>query len=189
MLSSHSADSTVRTLTFALKTNLLFDALLVPNIGAEFYLGDGWTVGAMGMFAWWSDRGRDRFERVYGGEVEGRRYFGSRYADRPLSGHHVGVYAQMLTYDLEWGGTGYLSDFSYGVGVSYGYLLPLTQCLNIDFSLGLGYFGGKYKKYKPSDGHYVWQETLKRNWWGPTKLEVSLVWIIGGSKKKGGCHE
>lgn len=164
--------------------------MLVPNVGIEFSLGRGWTVGAMGMFAWWSDRGRNRFERVYGGEVEGRRYFGSLPEGRALSGHHLGVYAQMLTYDLEWGGSGYLSDLSYGAGVSYGYSLPIGRRLNLDFTLGVGYFGGKYKKYTPAGGHYVWDATRKRNWWGPTKLEVSLVWILGdGLKKKGGRYE
>lgn len=28
-----------------LKTNLVYDALLVPNIGVEFALGKGWTLG------------------------------------------------------------------------------------------------------------------------------------------------
>jgi hypothetical protein len=24
----------------------------------------------------------------------------------------------------------------------------------------------------------VWDSTHKRHWWGPTKAEVSLVWVI-----------
>jgi hypothetical protein len=59
----------------------------------------------------------------------------------------------------------------------------------MDFTLGAGYFGGKYYEYVPLDGCYVWQCTKKRNWVGPTKLEVSLVWLIGCdnyNKKKGG---
>lgn len=35
-----------RNLYFAVKTNMLYDALLVPNIGVEFYLGKDWSVGA-----------------------------------------------------------------------------------------------------------------------------------------------
>ena len=31
----------------SLKTNLLYDAALVPNIGAEFYVGRGWSLGGM----------------------------------------------------------------------------------------------------------------------------------------------
>ena len=29
----------------ALKTNMLYDALLVPNAGVELHVGKGWTVG------------------------------------------------------------------------------------------------------------------------------------------------
>ena len=32
----------------------------------------------------------------------------------------------------------------------------------------------------PMDNHYVWKATKKRNWFGPTKAEVSLVWLLGG---------
>ena len=68
-------------------------------------------------------------------------------------------------------------------------LLPLAKRLNLDFNLGLGYWGGKYKEYLPIEGHYVWQSTKQRHWWGPTKAEVSLVWLLGKSNsnpQKGG---
>ena len=39
--------------------------------------------------------------------------------------------------------------------------------------------GGEYKEYLPQDGHYVWQSTKRRHWIGPTKAEISLVWLIG----------
>jgi|GEM_PF-6135277 len=37
----------------------------------------------------------------------------------------------------------------------------------------------RYKEYLPQDGHYVWQSTKRRHWIGPTKAEISLVWLIG----------
>ena len=37
---------------FALKSNLLYDALLVPNLSLEASIGSGWTLGAGGMLAW-----------------------------------------------------------------------------------------------------------------------------------------
>lgn len=76
-------------------------------------------------------------------------------------------------------------------GVSYGYSLPLTSRLNMDFTLGLGYLGGIYKEYLPIDDHYVWQKTRRMNWFGPTKAEISLVWLIGRGNKnaqKGGIR-
>lgn len=172
----------------AIKTNLLYDAALVPNVGLEFYLGKGWSVCGDWMHAWWSKDAKHRYWRVYGGELEVRKYFGRKAAEKPLQGHHLGVYAQGLTYDFETGGKGYLSDFGYGVGVEYGYSLPVAKRLNIDFGLGVGYGGGKYKVYDPEDGCYVYKETKKRRWFGPTKAEISLVWLLGhgNENKKGG---
>lgn len=172
----------------AVKTNLLYDAALVPNVGLEFYLGKGWSVCGDWMYTWWSKDAKHRYWRVYGGELEVRKYFGRKAAEKPLQGHHLGVYAQGLTYDFETGGKGYLSDFGYGVGVEYGYSLPVAKRLNIDFGLGVGYGGGKYKVYDPEDGCYVYKETKKRRWFGPTKAEISLVWLLGhgNENKKGG---
>ena len=60
--------------------------------------------------------------------------------------------------------------------------------LNIDFSLGVGYFGGRYKEYVPMDDCYVWQKTENLRWFGPTRAEIALVWILGGDRRstKGG---
>ena len=100
------------------------------------------------------------------------------------------MYGQIVTYDFELGGKGYLGDkWSYGGGVAYGYSLPVGHRFNVDFTLGIGYLGGLYKEYIPLDGHYVWQTTKKRRWFGPTKAGISLVWLIGRgnySRKKGG---
>lgn len=183
----------------SLRTNMLYDALAVPNIGAEFYLGRGWTVGADWMYGWWKTDRRHRYWRIYGGDVAVRRYFGRAAEEKPLTGHHIGVYAQVLTYDFEWGGRGYMAGepggdifdrAHFGAGVEYGYSLPIARRLNIDFNIGIGYLGGKYYEYLPEDKCYVWQATRNRRWFGPTKLAVSLVWLIGRgnyNKAKGGA--
>ena len=75
-----------------------------------------------------------------------------------------------------------VDDWSFGGGVAYGYAMPIARRLNLDFSIGLGYFRGDFKEYQPIDEHYVWQRTKRRNWIGPTKAEITLVWHIGGKK-------
>lgn len=166
----------------ALKTNLLYDALLVPNAGIEFRFADRWSAGADYMHAWWSNDRKHRYWRCYGGEVTLRRYFGGT----PFTGHHVGIYGTMLTYDFEFSEKGWQSDgFSYGGGLEYGYSLPVARRLNIDFSIGVGYFGGRYKEYVPMDDCYVWQSTRRRHWFGPTRAQISLVWILGGECRSG----
>lgn len=169
-----------------LSTNVLYDAALVPNVGVGIYLGKRMTLYADWMHAWWSRNSKHRYWRCYGAEIGLRRYFG----DKPFSGHHVGVYGQGLTYDFEFSGKGRQSDgMSFGGGIEYGYSLPLGRCLNLDFSIGVGYFGGRYKEYEPMDECYVWQATRRLNWFGPTKAGISLVWIIGGNNRtKGGAR-
>lgn len=179
-----------RPFCMAVKTNLLYDAVLIPDIGVEFCLGKNWSVAGNWMYAWWKSDRKHNYWRIYGGDVELRRWFGRRAVEKPFSGHHVGLYGQIVTYDFELGGKGYLGDkWSYGGGVAYGYSLPVGHRFNVDFTLGIGYLGGSYKEYIPLDGHYVWQTTKNRRWFGPTKAGISLVWLIGRgnySRKKGG---
>ena len=75
---------------------------------------------------------------------------------------------------------------SWSVGAEYGYSLPIAHRFNIDFSLGVGYMWGKYYEYIPIDDCYVWQATKMRRWFGPTKAEVSFVWLINANIAKGG---
>lgn len=173
---------------FVLKTNLLHDIVAVPDIGVEIPVGEYWSVGAEWMYAWWKNDSRHRYWRVYGGEIEARRWFPMRRnAGSLLSGHHVGLYGQMLAYDFEWGGKGRLGDrWSWGAGLSYGYSLPIADRLNIDFSVGVGYLQGRYMEYHPEDGCYVWDSTHVGKWFGPTKAGISLVWFIGGRDLKRG---
>lgn len=201
MLSVPEPDAPVDTRTFywALKTNALYDVLLVPNVGVEFCLDKNWSVGTNWMYAWWKNDVNRRW-RVYGGDVYARRWFGRKADAKPLTGHHVGVYAQALTYDFCLDEKGYMGGepggnlwdkLHYAFGVEYGYSLPIARRLNLDFALGVGYMGGTYHEYRVMDDCKVWQATKNRRWFGPTKAEVSLVWLLNTSninKKKGGAR-
>ena len=194
VVAEESAAAERKPFYMALKTNLLYDAALIPNLGAEFYVGRGWSVGGSWMYAWWNSDRKHNYWRIYGGELDIRKYFGRRAGEKPLTGHHLGLYGQMLTYDFELGGKGYMGGrpggtlwdkMHWGVGLEYGYSLPVGRRLNLDFGIGVGYLGGEYWEYTPQDDHYLWLRTKKRHWFGPTKAEVSLVWLIG----RGNCNE
>lgn len=182
----------------ALKTNMLYDALLLPNIGAEFYVGKNFSVTGDWMYGWW-DRDRTHYYwRAYGGILGARWWFGKAAQEKPLTGQHLGIFAGVVTYDFELGKGGIMGGIPRGTlwdrcnfisGVEYGYSLPVTRRLNIDFSLAIGYMGGKYIKYEPKYGFYIWQSTHRLHWFGPTKAEISLVWLIGcdnWNRSKGG---
>ena len=175
----------------SVKTNGLYDLALVPNIGLEFSLKNHWSLGLDYIGSWWWSDKRHRYWQCYGGYFTIRRYFSNYPTLRRGEGgaaHHVGLYLSALTYDVEWGGRGYqAARFGFGFGMEYGYSLPIAKRLNLDFTLGIGFQDGEYKEYLPTydgTGHYVWQSTHKRHWFGPTKAEVSLVWLLWKGGKR-----
>lgn len=194
------ASKKCRPFYMGLKTNMLYDALLLPNIGAEFYIGKNWSVIADWMYGWW-DRDRSHYYwRAYGGNLGARWWFGKKATERPLTGHHIGLFAGVITYDFELGRGGIMGGLPRGTlwdrcnfvsGVEYGYSLPVARRLNIDFTVGFGYMGGKYLNYEPKYSFYIWQSTHHISWIGPTKAEISLVWLLGCdnyNRKKGGMR-
>lgn len=175
----------LKSTPFALSTNMLYDAALVPNLGATIGLGWDNLLSVNWMHAWWSNSSTHRFWRIYGGDIEFSRYIGHCSSSSTLTGHHIGPYFSILSYDIQRGRNhnGYQSDnLTYAVGISYGYSIPIARQFNIDFSIGLGYQWGKYKKHRPIDSHDVWQSTHNRRWLGPTRLSISLVWLINTGK-------
>ncbi len=175
-------------------TNMLYDVLLTPNIGAGISIGDRVTLLVDWMYARWNNHDRRLYWRIYGGDVEVRCRIGTRVKGSPLGGHHVGVYGSMACYDFQGGRShiGVLSDFwNYAAGVSYTYSLPVSTHFNIDFNLGVGYLWVRYKKHIPIDDCDVWLSTHKMGWFGPTRAGVTLVWLIGNQVKnsrKGGAR-
>ena len=172
----------------AIKTNMIYDLVAVPNISAEFYLGKGFSLSAGYTHAWWKNEAKNWFWRYYGAEASLRWWFGKRSRIKPLQGHHIGVNYQMMTYDFQLGNQGVLAGKpggtlidrpSHTVALEYGYSVAIARRLNLDFVVGAGYNWGIFDEYIPIDGHYVWQSTKRRQYIGPTKLEVSLVGLIG----------
>lgn len=163
-----------------IRTNGLYDAVAVPNLGIDMYVSKAVSVGVNWMYSWWNSDRIHRYWRTYGGDVHADYWF-----DPTLlwSGHHVGVYAQMGTYDFEWKGVGYQGPkWTWGGGLSYGYSVWLSNHFSLDFNLGLGYAQGKRYEYTPglsSDKKYYLDKTKTMHWVGPTKLEVSLIWKLG----------
>ena len=137
------------------------------------------SLGANWMYAWWNNDILPWYHRIYGGDIELRQYFGRRAAAKPLQGWHIGLYGQMLTYDFMADMDGIIQNkWSWSAGLALGYSIPVRKRLNIDFTLGAGYHWGKYKTYHKDDNCYVWESTRQRKWIGPTRLEVSLVWLL-----------
>ena len=167
----------------AIKTNLLYDAVLVPNIGAEVNCYKNFTFYTDLMYAGWRFPSKHFYWDLYGLQVGIRKYFGRQAGIRSFTGHHIGFYANAFAYDLQAGNIGQQTpSVNLGGGLDYGYSFPITPAMNIDLEFGLGYLGGKYYEYIVEDDHNTWQGTVRRAWFGPTKASVSLVWLIRSNK-------
>lgn len=171
---------------FAVKTNLLYDIALLPDLALEFSLGNRWSIEIGGQWSWWSSPTDHEYcWRIQSAGLELRKWLGKK--DRtPLTGHYLGLYGMAGTYDVRFNNkTGYLSDMSYSFGLSYGYALPIGRSWNLEFGLAVGYLGGEYQTYGVYNERYEIFPKIadkKMNYFGPTKAKVSLVWLIGSGK-------
>ncbi|MCD8274960.1 MAG: DUF3575 domain-containing protein [Alistipes sp.] len=166
----------------ALKTNLLYDAILMPSLEVEYRIDNRWSVNLEGEVAWWSSDSKHKYYQIATISPEVRYWFGTR---KPWHGHYVGVFAGGSWYDLENGARGYKGE-SVMTGLSYGYMFPVGRCLSLEAGLGVGFLHTKYEEYMPIDGHYVYQQTSRTNYFGPVKLKFALVWRLWDVNRKGG---
>lgn len=169
----------------SIKTNFLYDAALVPNVGMEINLYKNFTVYGDIMYAGWNLPSKHVYWNLYGAQAGARKYFGKAASERSFTGHHAGVYCLALAYDLQAGNLGQQTpSLNIGAGVEYGYSFPVSPGFNIDLELGIGYLGGQYYEYVIEDGHYTWRGTIQRGWFGPSKASISIVWLIKSKKEK-----
>lgn len=163
-----------KPLIFNIKTNMLYDAIGFPSLEAEIPIGM-WSVNIEGAVAWWSDSRNNTFYQLDMISPEVRRWFGTK--DR-WHGHYVGIFGIVGLYDLEWRGSkGYQGEY-WSAGISYGYMFPIGKQLSLEAGIGIGYMRSEPREYLPMDGHYVYQQTTRINYWGPVKLKLGLVWNI-----------
>ncbi|WP_459952311.1 DUF3575 domain-containing protein [Dysgonomonas termitidis] len=173
-------------LRLALKTNLLYDLALLPNLSVEMPVAGHWSVAVNGAFSKWDTKSpKYRSHQVNYAGLEVRRWWGNRQGS-PLNGHFAGIYFTGGVYDLRLftkslDSYGYLSHWSWSAGAVYGYSLPLSAKLNLEFSVNAGYFTGEYHAYNRSrcTDCYPERKTGTRNYWGPTGAGVSLVYRFG----------
>jgi outer membrane protein OmpA-like peptidoglycan-associated protein len=182
---------TKKPVYFALKNNLLYDVALLPNLTAEWYMGKQWSLAVEGNWSWWTyDQPIQNrwYHRIQTAGVELRKWVNSPY---PLNGHALGGYAMIGNYDLRLFPTdenskGWLSYQSWSAGLSYAYSFPIANRLNLEMGLAVGYMGGRYYQYDYCMIHEHWAKraTFNRNYIGPTRASLSLVWLLGAGNDK-----
>ena len=166
-----------RAQMFAANIDGLWLATLTPNIGAELVVGERSTIGLNALFAI-KPLGTDvKFTAV---QPEYRYFF----SGRPMYREFIGIGAIGASYDITWAGKVY-DGTALGLGLTFGYVLPLKKRLNIDFHAGFGFIRYKHKEYFVGDQYdidYVFDGEQRANASGyyllPTRIGVSVSYIL-----------
>lgn len=169
--------------SFALRTNVLYDAFLLPTLGVEWRVSSSIGVKLDGSFSRWST-GNAKVQKTWLLNPEVRWYMGNK--KRFYMGA-AGNYGEYNIYKYPIGNlfskeTGYQGKL-WNAGVTVGYQLFLSRSFSLDFNLGLGYTRSEYDSFTMADGARIYQNRNKsKNFWGPTQAGISLMWTIGGNK-------
>jgi len=203
---------------FALKTNLLFDAIMAPNIEIEIPFGKDrkWSIMIEDWFPWYlfnrnAKQGSNPYRLLgvpyYSTDAKGyqdayevwligaelRRWLGKCPTQRPvLTGTFWGVYVAGGKYDIERKSHGNQGEFV-SIGATFGHSWVLGRHWNLELSGSIGVLFGPRRHYHGEfdDTHLIWQFSDNIFYAGPTKLKLSLVYVFNNffkKKKKGGAQ-
>lgn len=176
-----------RAQDFAVKTNLLYDATLTVNLGAELQLAPKWSFDLSGNFNGWTLSGGKKWKHWLI-QPEARYWLCDALAGHFFAAH--GLVGQYNFGHIDLGDFKFLgSDFSRlkdhryqgwygGIGVAYGYAWALSTHFNIEAEIGIGWIYTKYDKYECAGCGKKVESGRKHNYVGPTKAALSLVYVF-----------
>ena len=178
----------------AVKTNLLYWATTTPNLGVEFRLADRYTLnleGGYNPFTLDDSKEVNRKLKHFLVTPEVRYWFCEAF-----NGHFIGINANYSQFNISAveipeifysmnepkGFTGMTKDtrnegWAAGAGITYGYQWILGKRLNLEATIGLGYW---YTDYEEFDNRKcgLFQKSFNRHLLGITKCGVSFIYLI-----------
>jgi hypothetical protein len=169
---------------FTVKTNLLYDLALTPNVGLEVPLGDRWSISADFLRGWWLKRNWSFCWQVESFGVEGRFWLSDRTGQSRQGGWFIGAFVQTGFYDFQLKRTeGVQGEHTVMPGFSAGYTRPLRGGWSLEFTLGAAYLTNDYRRYsveETHDGHELIRLGSPMRFVGvmPCKVGVSLQYTF-----------
>lgn len=167
----------------AVRTNLLYDAMLLPTLGVEWRINGNVGIKLDGSLSRWGSS-TGKVQKMWMLNPEVRWYL---LRDKRFYAGVSGNYGEYNIYKYVLGSilskdTGYQGKL-WNAGLTVGYQLPFSRHFAVDFNLGLGYTRSEHDSFTMTDGVRVYKErNHTKNFWGPTQAGISLVWTIGGNK-------
>lgn len=160
---------------FAIKTNVAYLAATVANIGVEYSFGEHYSIDVPFIFSPY------RVSRNYTLKFMAVQPEFRYWLKTPMEGHFFGVHASVGAFNVAVN-----SDLRYqspngfyGVGVSYGYMLPFAKRWAAEFTVGAGYVYTEYDSYYNIDNGAEYRHNVSYNYWGLTRVGAGLVYKFG----------
>ena len=161
-----------------IKTNAIEVAALIANLGVEFRLSERISLDVIGHYSPYDYFNRQRKIRILAIQPEVRYWWGE-----PLvRGHFIGLHAPVAGFNIQLNDHYRYQDPNHalwGVGISYGYAMPLGKSgrWGVEFTIGVGYLDIKYNTYEGvCNGKYL--STKRENYFGPTRLGINFSYRI-----------
>lgn len=169
-----------------IKTNLVADGLLSPNLAVEVGVAPKWTLELTGEFNGWTLSHQRRWKHWLA-MPEARYWLCDRF-----SGHFFGVEAHGGQYNIggfdgRWNLLGTdarkLKNTRYqgwfvGGGVTYGYAWILGRHWNLEGEIGIGYSYTRYDRFRCAGCGKKIESGRSHNYVGPTKAAINLVYLF-----------
>ena len=177
---------TAKAQQVSVRTNLLYWATGTPNAGVEVKLHDRWSLGVHGgynpfLYRSWQDEAGNTYnpKMIHWTVMPEAKFWFCKTFERSYLGLH-GVYGEFnvgalriipqLKHERYWGNM-------YGIGLSYGYQLPLGKRGGVEFSIGAGWVRINYNR---CDAWVCGADLGKahRNYFGPTKAAITFSYYL-----------
>ena len=156
----------------AVKTNLIYDGLISPNVGVEMPVLPEWSVDLSVSY--------NPFEFSNGKmwkhwliQPEARYWLGNVF-----SGHFLAVHIFGGEFNYSFDRATRRQGWAAGIGTGYGFAWHIGSRWTIEAEIALGYARYGYDKYPcASCGRAI--ASRNKNYFGPTKAAVSIAYRFG----------
>lgn len=171
-----------------LKTNIIPDAALSPNLGLEVKLAKKWSLDLTGQMNLWpikNSTGKHTWKHWLV-QPEARYWFCEPFVKSFIAIHAIGGEFNVgnIKNGINFLGSDFskLTDHRYegwaaGGGIAYGYALPLSKHWNMEFEIGIGYVYVHYRKFRCTECSGL-EGTGHHNYFGPTKAAINFVYLF-----------
>ena len=169
----------------SIKSNLVHDATASMNLGFELRTGYNTSFDFPVTYNPWTFSGGKKWKHILI-QPEFRLW-----TDETFKGHFFGVHGHYAFYNVgrldnppftEYMHNHRFEGWLAGGGLSYGYRWNFDHRWGVEATIGVGYAYLSYDKYECA-GCGKWVESKTKNYFGPTKAGLTLIYSMGGKAK------